>query len=43
MNTGNDIVHSTHGLLTTVLYKNSNGKALYALEVTSYYNYLNCY
>jgi len=33
MNTGEKIIHSKHGLLTTLLYKNGNEKALYALEV----------
>lgn len=32
MNTGNEIVHSTHGLLTTVAYKLSKSSAVYALE-----------
>ncbi len=33
MNTGNQVIHSNYGLLTTVLYKdNDNSEALYALE-----------
>lgn len=32
MNTGNDIVQSKHGLLTTVCYKFGNEKTVYALE-----------
>lgn len=32
-NTGNDIVYSTHGLITTVAYKFGNEKPVYALEV----------
>jgi glycerol kinase len=32
MNTGEDIVHSNYGLLTTLLYKYKDDKALYALE-----------
>lgn len=32
-NTGNDIVYSTHGLITTVGYQFGNDKPVYALEV----------
>ena len=32
-NTGNDIVYSTHGLITTVAYKFGDEKPVYALEV----------
>ena len=32
LNTGSEIVHSTHGLLTTVAYKLGNSKPVYALE-----------
>ncbi len=32
LNTGTDIVHSRHGLLTTVAYKFGDGPAVYALE-----------
>lgn len=32
MNTGNEIIHSKYGLLTTLLYKSEDSKALYALE-----------
>ncbi len=32
LNTGNEIVRSTHGLLTTVLYKFGDGPVQYALE-----------
>lgn len=31
-NTGNDIVYSTHGLITTVAYKFGDEKPIYALE-----------
>ena len=32
-NTGNDIVYSTHGLITTVGYQFGKEKPVYALEV----------
>ena len=34
-NTGQDIVYSTHGLITTVAYKFGDEKPVYALEVGS--------
>ena len=35
-NTGEDIVYSKHGLLTTVAYQFGNEKPIYALEVGSF-------
>jgi glycerol kinase len=35
-NTGNDIVYSKNGLITTVAYKFGNEKPVYALEVENY-------
>ena len=32
-NTGNDIIYSTHGLLSTVAFKFGDEKPVYALEV----------
>ncbi len=32
LNTGNEIIHSTHGLLTTVAYQMGDAPAVYALE-----------
>jgi glycerol kinase len=37
-NTGNDIVYSTHGLITTVAYKFGDEPPVYALEVSSHFN-----
>ena len=34
-NTGNDIIYSTHGLITTVAYQFGNDKPVYALEVNN--------